>query len=448
MMNAAPEKILPELRLRSVRPLKFLVFPLGWVLAHVGRTVEIAKVLRAQGHEVVFAGEDPHHPKSRLDHALAAGFRVVHAKEPSWHYAWERFHKYGGIVGLYDFLRSQSWAPLDEILEDILRVCQDEDPDLILGDMSVGVSTAGYILKKPAAGIMNAYNTHFFRPWSVYRTFLQAWDKLRLSPIRERVFRKYGVKPVNSFELLRSMPLLGPDLPRFHQPHGDYPNWHAIGPILSEPPSSLPAWYDELDDGQTNIYITMGSTGLLEPLLLRSYSALGRSPYRFVVTTGGQVSDEAMAAAPPNFRFTKYAPGSQILKHCAAIVFHGGNGTMYQALAAGVPMVALPSHLEQEVCVDIALKQGFGLRQCARRITGKQLLDSVGKVLADPSYRTNALAYRDEVRSSRAAEKAASMLVAQARQGRPVGAALDAAENDNVVYFPARQAESKQETSG
>jgi len=411
----APERTIPALSTPEKR-LKIVIFPLSWVLAHVGRTVEIAKELRARGHEVVFAGDDLSHASSRLGHAAKAGFRTVHVMEPRWHEAWKRFHDHGALRGVWDFLNSQKWAPLDEILEDIIRVVKEEKPDLILGDASCGVSTAGHILGVPAAGILNAYNAQFFKPWSVYRGLIRACDSLKWAHIRRRVYRKHGVAPANAFDLLRAMPLLSPDLLDFHAPEKDYPKWEAVGPILSEPPSTLPDWFDELADGTTNIYLTMGSTGLLEPLLLRTFDTLGQSPYRFIVTTGNQVSAETMARAPKNFRFTDYAPGSRLLEHSAAMVFHGGNGTMYQALAAGVPMLALPSHLEQHVCFSVALREGFGRKANARKITGERLLREIEILLNDPAYRTSAWRHRNAVRHSDGHRKAADLLEAHVRQ--------------------------------
>ena len=409
---------------QAARSLKFVFFPLGWVVAHVGRTVEIAKVLRSRGHEVVFAGEDPAHPRSKLDQAQAAGFSVVQVKEPRLYWAWDRFHDYGWPVAVWDSLRLHRWAPLDVILEDIIRVCREQEPDLILGDSSTGVSSAAHILGIPAVGVMNAYNAYFLRPWSPYRFLIRSWDGLLLSRIRGRVYKRHGVRQVNAIELLESIPLISPDLPEFHEPHGTFPNWHAVGPIISEPPVPLPDWYGELADGTPNVYITMGSTGLLEPVLRRTYAALAQMPYRFVVTTGGQVTEETIVMAPGNFRFTTYAPGSKILERCLALIFHGGNGTMYQALAAGVPMIALPSHLEQEVCARILKRHGFGLKLSPRRITGPQLVGAIETVLNDPSYRANARRHRDAVRRADGATKAADLLIAHAREGRPAGVDL------------------------
>lgn len=410
----APVRTVP---MATERPLKIVIFPLSWVLAHVGRTVEIGKTLRARGHEVVFAGADADHPMSRLNHAKLNGFRTVKVMEPHWPTAWARFERFGMAAGIFDFLTHQRWAPLDAIVEDIIRVINEEKPDLIVGDGSVGVTTAGHITGVPAAGVLNSYNTFFFRPGSMYRQVIEWGNRLVWSRIRERVFQKYGLNQPDAIDLLCNAPLLSPDLAEFHHPHGHYPNWHAIGPIVSNPPFPMPKWYEELNDGTTNIYITMGSTGLLDGLLRRTYDTLGRAPYRFVVTTGGQVSAETEAMAPKNFRFATYAPGSDIMAHCKAVVYQGGNGTMYQALGAGVPMLALPSHLEQQVCSKIAVDKGFGIQANARRITGPQLLRHIETLLSDSSYRANAWRYREGVRHSSAPERAADLLLAHARGG-------------------------------
>lgn len=409
---------------KTERPLKILIFPLTWVLAHVGRTIEIAKALRAQGHEVVFAGDDPAHPSSRLSHAAKQGFRTVHVQEPQWHLAWKRFHDHGALAGIWDFLNHRKWAPLDEILEDMIRVTQEEKPDLILGDSSIGVSTIGHLLGIPAAGVLNAYNTEFFKPWGFYRGFLRLCDKAFWVPTRKRLFKKYGANHIDAFELLKQIPLLSPDLEAFHAPHGSYPNWQPIGPLLSEPPSELPDWHAELADGQTNIYITMGSTGLLESLLLRTYDTLAKAPYRFVVTTGNQVSQDTIDRAPANFRFAAYAPGSRILEHCTAMVFHGGNGSMYQALAAGVPMLALPSHLEQHASFTPALREGFGRKGSARKINGEQLLAEIRHLVENPSYRANAWRHRAAVLHTNAAQTAARLLEQHARTNQRAQAAM------------------------
>ena len=378
-------------------------------------------MLRERGHEVFIGGEHPENPRSRIRMAQEQGFPLLYAKEPNYAYAWDRFEKYGWLATAWDLYTHNKWAPLGEILEGHVKLIQREKPDLVIGDATISVSTAAYITGVPAAGIMNAYAAEFVAPTSIFGPMIYTWDALHLARIRRRVFKKYGVEPVNAIRLLKSIPLLSPDLEGFYDMPRGWDNWHMVGPVLTEPPVGPPDWLAELDDGQTNIYISMGTTGILDTFLRRTYAALGKTPYRFIVTTGGQADSETIAMAPPNFRFATYAPGRQLLKHCKAIIFHAGNGTMYQAVEAGVPMIVLPSHLEQNINADLIVKRGFGFQFKPRRVRGDKLVTALHALIEDPRYAEACGRYSDGVRTGNGPQRAADILENIARQGLPAG---------------------------
>ena len=50
---------------------------------------------------------------------------------------------------------------------------------------------------------------------------------------------------------------------------------------------------------------------------------------------------------PPTAHHEGYAPLSRLLPRCAALVHHGGIGTLAQALAAGVPQLTMPMGFDQ-----------------------------------------------------------------------------------------------------
>jgi UDP:flavonoid glycosyltransferase YjiC (YdhE family) len=50
---------------------------------------------------------------------------------------------------------------------------------------------------------------------------------------------------------------------------------------------------------------------------------------------------------PPGVRYFGFVPLGRLLPHAAAIVHHGGMGTIGQSLAAGVPQLTVPSMLDQ-----------------------------------------------------------------------------------------------------
>ena len=128
--------------------------------------------------------------------------------------------------------------------------------------------------------------------------------------------------------------------------------------------------------------------------------------------------------APRNFRIATYASVSKLLERSQALIFHGGNGTMYQGLAAGVPMIALPCHLEQDICAEIVVKRRVGLAFKPWRVTGRRLTEALNRILEEPAFRENAQRYSAEVRNANGAERAADILETAAREGKPAGADL------------------------
>lgn len=404
----------------NARPLKFMFAPMSYMLSHVCRCVEIGKVLRDRGHQVVFAVEDPERPGWRSNVAVKSGFPWVHVQEQDYGYIFNRLETKGFFFVGLDLLNLGHWTPLDKIFQGYIDAIDQEKPDLICGDASIAASNAAYVRGIPAAGITNAYAGKFVSWPSITYPAIEIWDKLYLERFRRPIYAKYNKKPINSVKLFKSIPMISPDLDGLY----DYPkdwNWKMVGPILSEPPVHMPEWFDELQDGQTNIYFSLGTTGMLDPLLRRVYADFAKLPYRFVVTTGGQATQETIAMAPPNFRIAEYAPGRAVLKQCKAIIFHGGNSTMYQALEAGVPMIALWNQLEQKLTGAMIVRRGMGLCHQARKTSSKWLVDALNEVMSNPKYREAVQRYSSAVASATGARSAADVLEEVARSGQPAG---------------------------
>lgn len=413
---------------RPGRKLRVMFIPLSYVLAHTVRPIQIATALRARGHDVFFVGVDASTPRSKMNLVRQAGFRHIVAPEPNHPYVWERFIRHGWLTTSIDLTFVSRWAPLHEIIESHVEIIQREKPDIIVGDSSVSASTSAYITGLPAACVQGAYFLDHLNSNLYYRTHLQSWDRMNLEPMRRKVYRRHGVKPVNAMQLLCSIPILSPDLPSLYDPSPRCPHYHTVGPILFDHPAAAPDWMKELDDGTPNVYVSMGSTGIFDVFLKRTYDALGRLPYRFVVTTGGQVSDETMKQAPANFRFAEFAHGGDILRHCAAMVFHGGNGTMYQGLAEDVPMVAAPAHLEQKLVVRHAVRHGFCLATPKpRKLDGNTLARALTRVVEEPSFRDAARLFGAQVRETNGAERSAEIIEQVAWLGAPAGEYLRSA---------------------
>ena len=97
---------------------------------------------------------------------------------------------------------------------------------------------------------------------------------------------------------------------------------------------------------------------------------------------------------------------------------------MYQALSAGVPTIALPSHHEQEAITRIGVENGYCIRMKARSFRARDLAENLRRIIEEPEFREAARRLSHPVRSTRGAEHAADLLDRCARGGVPAGANL------------------------
>jgi UDP:flavonoid glycosyltransferase YjiC (YdhE family) len=86
-----------------------------------------------------------------------------------------------------------------------------------------------------------------------------------------------------------------------------------------------------------------------------------------------------------------------LLPHCAAVVSHGGSGSVIGALTHGLPMVLLPMGADQPLnaarCADLGIARALD----AVEATPETVRAAVATVLTDPSYRRAAERLRDEI---------------------------------------------------
>jgi UDP:flavonoid glycosyltransferase YjiC (YdhE family) len=86
-----------------------------------------------------------------------------------------------------------------------------------------------------------------------------------------------------------------------------------------------------------------------------------------------------------------YAPFSQVLPRCAAIIHHGGIGTCAQALQAGIPQLIQPMAHDQLDTVSRIRDFGVGVGIMPRKFREKPLAAALERLLGDPAYRQRAL---------------------------------------------------------
>jgi MGT family glycosyltransferase len=165
------------------------------------------------------------------------------------------------------------------------------------------------------------------------------------------------------------------------------PNVRVVGPRLDDP-----AWAGEWTPppgDEPLVLVGMSSTFMDHADVLRRVSAaLGKLPVRGLVTTGPSIRPDEIDA-PPNVTVVERAPHSEVLRHASAVVTHAGHGTVIKALAAGVPVVAMPLGRDQLDNAARVAHHGAGLR-LKPKAKPEEVARAVRRVLDEPSFAASA----------------------------------------------------------
>lgn len=408
---------------------RVLVFGEGISLAHVTRALLVAKALKAQGHEVLFATSE-----GKAQWVSTRGFdpAVVATSDPG---------------PLYDRLRQLK--PM--YLRDELEASVDSDvnlirgfkPDLVLGDCRNSLRISSELTEVPYAAIINANCGPWFggairspQSFPLNRVLGKRFVDRYLMPIvgklgqdvvcrrlsgpfadvqadrgceqRCRDIRDLFVSP--DINLIADLPDLMPSKP---MPEG----CHYVGPLFWGDDAAFEAStmdvLNSLDQESPLIYLTLGSTGDSAGLA-GLWEELGGLPYHFLVS--GWQSDEAISV-PENVTLAGFVSAPKVLERASLVVCHGGNGSIYQALAQGVPLLTMPTFFDQEIQSDQVEEYGVG----SRIRQEESLSRAIQRVLAlaqEQPCRTKLTQLRGRIDAQRSAQESVRVVTGWLESGQ------------------------------
>jgi UDP:flavonoid glycosyltransferase YjiC (YdhE family) len=154
-------------------------------------------------------------------------------------------------------------------------------------------------------------------------------------------------------------------------------------PIAATRP--LPDWWE--NDAWPLVYLTLGSVAptmdFFPGVYREALDSLIHLPVRVLVTVGRDRNPADLGPVPANVHVARWVPQADVMPYAAAMVCHGGSGTVRAGLAAGVPMAVLPLFADQPHNAHRVAELGAGLTLDRAARAG----DAVRRVLADPAYR-------------------------------------------------------------
>jgi rhamnosyltransferase subunit B len=96
--------------------------------------------------------------------------------------------------------------------------------------------------------------------------------------------------------------------------------------------------------------------------------------------------EQVPAALPDGVIHVAYAPFSDLLPRCAALVHHGGIGTAAQGLRAGIPQLLMPMAHDQPDNALRLQRLGVALSLPPRRFTARNVARALETLLGDANY--------------------------------------------------------------
>jgi MGT family glycosyltransferase len=191
----------------------------------------------------------------------------------------------------------------------------------------LGLAPAKTSLGRVRDRLVHAYAARVLAPHVAARNVMR--EALGLAPLQR--YEDQWHKP-QRFLALTAEPY------EFHR--SDWPaNVRLVGPIPWEPDAEQPAWL--LEEKRPIILVT-ASTAYQhdEKLISTALQAFAGEDVALIVTTAA--TDPRAFRAPPNARVEQFMPHAPIIERAACVVCHGGQGTTQKALAAGIPVCAVP----------------------------------------------------------------------------------------------------------
>jgi MGT family glycosyltransferase len=196
-------------------------------------------------------------------------------------------------------------------------------------------------------------------------------------PALNRLRAQHGLRALDGYRELLGLPglLLALTAEGFEYPREDWPaNVRLVGPIDWSPPQATPLWLADIGDPLVLVTCSTERQGddRLLAVALQGLPQVGLS----VLATSAAHDPDAFSA-PPGSRVVRFLPHDPVLERAACVVCHGGMGITQKALAAGVPVVAVPFGRDQ---LDTARRVEFaaaGVRLSPRDLTPARLTQAV-----------------------------------------------------------------------
>jgi UDP:flavonoid glycosyltransferase YjiC (YdhE family) len=177
------------------------------------------------------------------------------------------------------------------------------------------------------------------------------------------------------------------------------PRVRSLRPVAfaSDGQEPLPRWSAPYSE-RPLVYVTFGTTfASLAAPTATVVRAIRELPVRVLVTVGPDGDPAVLGEQPQNVRVARYIPQTEVLENCAAVVSHAGSGTLFAALARGVPQLCLPMAADQFQNAEACAGAGAGLALSSEEVSEQTVRSAVAELLDTPGPRQAAVRIAAEI---------------------------------------------------
>ena len=141
------------------------------------------------------------------------------------------------------------------------------------------------------------------------------------------------------------------------------------------------------DDGDL-VYVTLGSEAaalpFFPPVLRAAVEGALAAGHRVLVSTGKAVDPDPLAGLEGDLTVETWVDQAEVLRRARVVVCHVGAGSTLGALAAGVPIVAVPLFADQPLIAERVAATGCGRVVQPGPSLADQVADAVGELAERP----------------------------------------------------------------
>ncbi|WP_261570013.1 glycosyltransferase [Frankia gtarii] len=176
-------------------------------------------------------------------------------------------------------------------------------------------------------------------------------------------------------------------------PGGSPPAVYIGSPVGPRPGAADFPW-SWIDPRRRQVLVSLGTVtreagGRFLRAAAQALTSMRETTQAVVVAPPGLVDDLAEAGSA-DLLVRSHVPQVELLPRLDAVVCHGGNNTVCEALARGVPLVVAPVRDDQPTIAEQVVRGGVGVRVRFGRAGADAVAAAVHEVLTDPRYRRGA----------------------------------------------------------